>query len=78
MKALPFFHQYDRVARKASDMSQLIGRDFKRVKNCRIFSTCVVTAFLRAGLPLYHSSLHDKPKSNPNQIHTTDTAPQFL
>ena len=35
------------------------------MKNYRIFFTCVVTAFIKARLPLYHSSLYEnKPKSS--------------
>ena len=40
VKVLPFIHQPDRVARKASAVS---------ASDTHIFFTCVVTAFLRAG-----------------------------
>ena len=46
----PFLHQPDRVARKASDVQQLIG-DIKHTWKIRCFFSCVVTAFLRAGNP---------------------------
>ena len=36
VKALLFIHQHDRVARKTSDVQQLIG-DVKHMKNYRIF-----------------------------------------
>ena len=45
VKALPFIHQPDRVARRV-----LIG-DIKHVKKIRYFFTCVVTAFHRARNP---------------------------
>ena len=46
VKALP-----DRVARKASDVSAADWRCQTQVKRYRIFFTCVVKAFLRAGNP---------------------------
>ena len=51
VKALPFIHQPDRVARKASDVSAADWRYQTHVKKYRIFFTSVVTAFLRAGNP---------------------------
>ena len=50
VKALPFIHQTDRVARKACDVSAADWRYQTHVKKYRIFSR-VVTAFLRAGNP---------------------------
>ena len=44
-KALPFIHQLDRVARKASDVSAADWRYQTQVKKYRFFFTCVVTAF---------------------------------
>ena len=49
VKALPFIHQPDRVTPKASDV-KLIGY-INTYKKISYFSTCVVTAFLRAGNP---------------------------
>ena len=51
VKALPFIHQPDRVARKASDVSAADWRNQKHGKIISYFFTCVVTAFLRAGNP---------------------------
>ena len=45
VKALPFIHQPDRVARKASDVSAADWRYQTQVKKYRFFFTCVVTAF---------------------------------
>ena len=50
VKALPFIHQPDRVAPKASDVQQLFGYINTR-EYIRYFFTLVVTAFLRAGNP---------------------------
>ena len=50
VKALPFIHQPDRVAPKASDVQQLFGHINTR-EYIRYFFTLVVTAFLRAGNP---------------------------
>ena len=48
VKALPFIHKPDRVARKASDVSAADWRNQTHVKNISYFFTCVVTTFLRA------------------------------
>ena len=51
VKALPFIHQPNQVAQKASDVSVGYGQYQTRVKKIPYFFTCVVTAFLRAGTP---------------------------
>ena len=40
VKALPFIHQPDRVARKACDVSAADWRYQTHVKKCRIFQVC--------------------------------------
>ena len=50
MKALPFIHQPDRVARKASDVSAADWQ-YQHTRKNIVFFTCVVMAFLRAGNP---------------------------
>ena len=51
VKVLPFIQQPDCVARKASDVQQLIG-DIKHArKKYRFVFSCAVKAFLRAGNP---------------------------
>ena len=47
VKALPFTHQPDRVARKASDASAVDWRNPTHVKNILYFFTCVVSDLLR-------------------------------
>ena len=49
-KILPFIHQHDRVVRKTSDVSAADWRYQTREKISYFFK-CVVTAFLRAGIP---------------------------
>ena len=51
VKALPFIHQPDRVAPKASDVSAADCLYQHTREKIRYFFTCVVTAFLRAGNP---------------------------
>ena len=51
VRASPFIHQPDRVARKASDVLAADWLYQRHVKKHRIFFTCIVWAFLRAGNP---------------------------
>ena len=51
VKALLFIHQPDRVARKASDVSAADWQYQTHVKKYDIFSSVLLTAFLRAGNP---------------------------
>ena len=51
VKALPFIHQPDRVARKACEVSATDWQYQTHVKKYRFFFMCVVTAFVRAGNP---------------------------
>ena len=56
LKALPFIHQPDRVARKASDTSAADWRYQTNVKKYRNFSRMLLQLF--SGLK--HRSLYDK------------------
>ena len=51
VRASPFIHQPDRVARKASDVLAADWLYQRHVKNIVFFFTCIVWAFLRAGNP---------------------------
>ena len=60
VKALPFIHQPDREARKASDVSTADWRYQTLVKKHRIFSRLLLQLFSGLEILVLHRSLHDK------------------
>ena len=60
VKALPFIHQPDQVARKASNVSAADWRYQRRVKRYRIFSRVLLRFFSGLEILVKRCSLYDK------------------
>ena len=60
VKATPFIHQPDRVARKASDLSAADWPYQIQVKKYRIFSRVLLRLFLGLKVLVSNHRLHDK------------------
>ena len=60
VKALPFIHQPDQVARKASNVSAAYWRYQRRVKRYRIFSRVLLRFFSGLEILVKRRSLYDK------------------